>query len=126
MKTVKIVSIFASTIIFLLIALTLNLEDPLKANYRHTIDKMMALEITSTENEILEKYPALSEAKEKIAKADRLKMQICSKTSGLAPTLKKAEEIELEKMQSALLASRQNAERLLKNMQSNNAIAIYL
>ncbi len=88
MKTVKIVSFAASTIIFLLIALALNLEDPLKANYRNTIAEMMAMENMKREKEVLSKYPALSEAKGQIAKADQLRIQISSKTSGPANTYK--------------------------------------
>ena len=123
MKTVKIVSIITSTAIFLLIALALNLEDPLKANYRKTIEKMMETESMKSENEVLAKYPALNGAKEQIAQADQIKIQICSKTSGPVPSSTKAGEKELQKMQNELIELRQNAERLLKNIHSNNAVA---
>ena len=83
----------------------------------------METESTNIENEVIVKYPALYEAKENIAKADLLKVQICSKTSGLAPSSTKAGEIEIEKLQKELLESRQTAERLLNNLRSNQALA---
>jgi len=124
MKTVKIASAITSSIIFILIALAINLEDPLKFRYRNTVDKIMEISVLDSEADILSKYPTLKEAKENIAKADLLKIQICAKTSGNAPSLSKGEEIELEKMQKELLKTRQNAERLLKNIQSTEVIAV--
>ena len=124
MKTVKIASAITSSIIFILIALAINLEDPLKFRYRNTVDKIMEISVLDSEADILSKYPTLKEAKDNIAKADLLKTQICAKTSGNAPSLSKGEEIELEKMQKELLKTRQNAERLLKNIQSTEVIAV--
>ena len=123
MKTVKIVSAITSSIIFALIALAISLEDPLKFKYRATVDQIMESGNVKSEAVMFEKYPTLKEAKENIAKADKLKSQICAKTSGNAPTLTKAEEIELEKMQQELLLTRQHAELLLKNMSPTEAVA---
>ena len=66
MKTVKIASAISSTIIFALIALAINLEDPLKFKYRTTVDKIMESGIVDSETEMLEKYPRLKEAKENL------------------------------------------------------------
>ena len=124
MKTVKIVSAITSSIIFVLIALAISLEDPLKFKYEKTVDKIMKTERMGSEAELLEKYPALKEAKNSIAKADNLKTQICSKTSGNKPSLTKAEENELEKMQKELLKTRQKVEQLLKDLTPTEAIAV--
>ncbi len=123
MKTIKIVSILTSSIIFILIALAINLEDPLKTNYRKVVEKIMESGLVDSEISMLEKYPALKEAKENIAKADMLKTQICTKTSGTTPALTKTEEAELESMQKQLLETRQYADRLLKNLLSAEDIA---
>ena len=123
MKTVKIVSAITSSVIFVLIALAISLEDPLKLNYRKTVDKIMETGVVESEAEMFEKYPALKEAKENIAKADLLKTQICAKTSGDLPSLTRTEEVELEEMHKELLETRQIAEWLLKKMQADEAIA---
>ena len=123
MKTIKRVSAITSSIIFILIALAVNLKDPLKFKYQNTVDKIMETGMVESEKEMFEKYPTLKEAKKNIEKADYLKIQICSKTSGAQPSLTKNEELELEKMRRELLVTRQNAEQLLQKIQSSDAIA---
>ena len=124
MKTVKIVSLLACAKILLLTFLLANLEDPLKANYRNTLHDLMELENLQSEREVLSKYPALSEAKTSISKADILKSQICSKSSGLAPSLKRKDEAALRQLQRDLLNTRKNAERLLNEMKSKTALIV--
>ena len=124
MKTIKSISIIASTIIFTLIALALNQEDPLKANYRNTVDDMMKMENVQAETEIMEMYPALSEAKASIERSDQLKSIICAKTSAIAPALTRQEESELKQMQEEVIQLRQAAGQMLKELQAHEAIAV--
>ncbi len=124
MKIAKIVFTAASAIILLLIALASNIEDPLKTNYRNTINEIMERENINTENEVLSKAPTLREVKILIAKADQIRTQIASKTSGPAPMLTKVELEHIEMMKLELLQLRQNARRLLKEINPNENLAM--
>ena len=126
MKTVKIVSIVASSILLLILTFALNVEDPLKANYRRTLENIMESENLNSDREVLEKYQYLRNVKMAIAKADQLRTQIASITSGPAPTITKAEMSRIEQMELELMQFRLNAHRLLKKTNANESLAVAL
>ena len=119
MKTIKIVAVPALVFTLTMVALTINLEDPLKASYRETVEKMKKKESLESEVALLLKYPKLKDAKLLMIQSDHLKLQIYSKTSGFAPALTKNDENELRQMNSEWIHLRKRTKRMLNQLQTN-------